>query len=150
VDLHHLLLAGRPAHLCENTQDPTRRRIVFSIALFLIAAAAPFLFRLTKSRRTFYAQIEYLCFHTASVEPRRCGVRARRSGNRRTPAATRAIGECAGLAPNRTLIRSGESADPRSTFPFVMRSDSCKGALVERLETRWRRGHCRVAARARP
>ena len=27
-----------------------------------------FLFRLRKSRRTFYAQIEYLCFHTASVE----------------------------------------------------------------------------------
>ena len=23
VDLHHLLLAGRPAHLCENTQEPT-------------------------------------------------------------------------------------------------------------------------------
>jgi hypothetical protein len=41
------------------------RRIVFSIALFPIAATALFLFRLTKSRRTFYAQIECLCFPTA-------------------------------------------------------------------------------------
>ena len=49
--------------------EPTRRRIVFSIALFPIAATL-FLFRLTKSRRTFYAQIECLCFHTASVD---CG-----------------------------------------------------------------------------
>jgi len=54
--------------LCENAQEPTRRRIVFSIALFPVATAAPFLFRLTKSRRTFYAQIECLCFHTASVD----------------------------------------------------------------------------------
>ena len=66
VDLHHLLLAGLPAHLCENTKEPTRRRIVFSIALFPIAAAALFLFKLTKSRRTFYAQIECLCFHTGA------------------------------------------------------------------------------------
>src|SRR6516165_4260162 len=70
VDLHHLLLAGLPAHLCENTPEPTRRRIIFSIALFPIAATALFLFRLTKSRRTFYAQIECLCFHTASVVSR--------------------------------------------------------------------------------
>src|SRR6516164_8911424 len=65
VDLHHLLLAGRPAHLCENAQEATRQRIIFSIALFPIAATALFLFRLTKSRRNFYAQIECLCFHTA-------------------------------------------------------------------------------------
>ena len=67
VDLHHLLLAGRPAHLCENTQEPTRRRIIFSIALFPTAATALFLFRLTKSRRIFYTKIERLCFHTAST-----------------------------------------------------------------------------------
>jgi hypothetical protein len=54
------------ARLCENAQEPTRRRIVFSIALFPVAAIALFLFRLTKLRRTFYAQIECLCFHTAS------------------------------------------------------------------------------------
>jgi len=69
VDLHHLLLAGLPAHLCENAQEPTTRRIIFSIARFPIAATALMLFRLTKSRRTFYAQIECLCFHTASSEP---------------------------------------------------------------------------------
>src|SRR5215831_10691151 len=67
VDLHHLLLAGLPAHLCENAQEPARRRIIFSIALFPTAATALFLFRLAKSRRTFYAQIGCLCFHTASV-----------------------------------------------------------------------------------
>ena len=80
VDLHHLLLAGLPAHPCENTQEPTRRRIVFSIALFPTAATALFLFRLTKSRRIFYAQIECLCFHTASPlsgHPRRGGEPAR-------------------------------------------------------------------------
>src|SRR5215469_11325929 len=65
VDLHHLLLAGLPAHLCENAQEPTRGRIIFSIPLFPIVATALFLFRTTKSRRTFYAQIECLCFHTA-------------------------------------------------------------------------------------
>jgi len=68
VDLHHLLLAGLPAHLCENTQEPTSRRIVSSIALFPIAATALFVFRLTKSRRIFCAKIERLCFHTASVD----------------------------------------------------------------------------------
>src|SRR6516164_2831644 len=66
VDLHHLLLAGLPAHLCENAQEPTRRRIIFSIALSPIAATALFLFRLTESRRIFYAQIETLCFHATS------------------------------------------------------------------------------------
>src|SRR5215472_11403008 len=70
VDLHHLLLAGLPAHLCENAQEPTTRRIVFSIGLFPAAAPALFLFRLAKLRRTFYAQIECLCFPTAST---RCG-----------------------------------------------------------------------------
>jgi len=50
-----------------NAQEPTRRKIVFSIALFLIAATALFLSKLTKSRTVFYAQIECLCFHTPSV-----------------------------------------------------------------------------------
>src|SRR5262249_6983092 len=68
-----------PPRLCENAQEPTTRRIVFSIALFPIAATALFLIRLTKSRRTFYAQIECLCFHTASVEPARSGATAGRS-----------------------------------------------------------------------
>ena len=57
------------SRLCENAQEPTRRSIIFSIDLSPNAATALFLFRLTKSRRTFYAQIECLCFHTASVEP---------------------------------------------------------------------------------
>ena len=52
--------------LCENTQEPTRQRIVFSIVLFPTAAAALFFFRLTKSRRIFYTQIECLCFHTGA------------------------------------------------------------------------------------
>jgi hypothetical protein len=38
--------------------------MVFSITLLPIAVTALFVFRLTKSRRTFYAQIECLCFHT--------------------------------------------------------------------------------------
>src|SRR5215470_6839572 len=63
---------ARPHHtfgssLCENVQEPTTRRIIFSIALFPIAASVLFLFRLAKSRRTFYAPIERLCFHTGSV-----------------------------------------------------------------------------------
>src|SRR5215467_4676022 len=57
----------KPPRLCENAQEPTTRRIIFSIALFPVAAPALFLFRLTKLRRTFYAQIECLCFHTAST-----------------------------------------------------------------------------------
>jgi hypothetical protein len=51
--------------LWENAQEPTRRRIVFSIALLLTAATALFVSTLTKLRRTFYAQIECVCFHTA-------------------------------------------------------------------------------------
>src|SRR6516225_7426818 len=58
---------------------------------FSVAATALFLFRLTKSRRTFYAQIECLCFHTASVELPRSGTRARRSGIRREPTIRRAV-----------------------------------------------------------
>src|SRR5215471_110431 len=55
---------SRP-RLCKNAQGPTSRRIIFSIALFRIAATALFLFKRTQSRRTFYAQIKRLCFHTA-------------------------------------------------------------------------------------
>src|SRR5215472_475834 len=53
--------------LCENAQEPTKKSIIFSIDLFPIAATAIFLFRLPKSRKAFYAQIECLCFHTAST-----------------------------------------------------------------------------------
>ena len=54
---------SRP-RVCENGQEPTSWRIVFSIALFPIAATALFLLRLAKSRRIFYAQTECLCFRT--------------------------------------------------------------------------------------
>ena len=60
-------VSNRP-RLCKNAQEPTMRRIVFSIAHFLIAATALFLFRLTKSRKTFYVQVECLCFHTACTQ----------------------------------------------------------------------------------
>jgi hypothetical protein len=58
------------SRLCENAQEPTTRRIIFSITLLPIAATAPFVFRLTKSGRIFYAKIKRLRFHTASVESR--------------------------------------------------------------------------------
>src|SRR5262249_62005672 len=61
----HAAYGRRCPRLCKNAQEPTMRRIVFSIAHFLIAATALFLFRLTKSRKTFYVQVECLCFHTA-------------------------------------------------------------------------------------
>jgi len=54
------------SRLCENAQEPTTRRIIFSITLLPIAATAPFVFRLTKSGRIFYAKIKRLRFHTAS------------------------------------------------------------------------------------
>src|SRR5262249_37637430 len=60
---HHIFDRCRP-RVCENAQEPTSWRIVFSIALFPIAATALFLLRLAKSRRIFYAQIECLCFRT--------------------------------------------------------------------------------------
>ena len=70
------------------------RRIVFSIAHFLIAATALFLFRLTKSRKTFYVQVECLCFHTAWTQ----------SGHRRETISTSIAdggkaGLCASLRP---------------------------------------------------
>ena len=61
---------GCRASLCKNAQEPTRQRIIFSVALFLIAATAILVFKLTKSRRIFYVQIECLCFHTASTPSR--------------------------------------------------------------------------------
>ena len=42
------------ARLCENAQEPTRRRIIFSIASFPIAATELFFFGMMKSRKTFY------------------------------------------------------------------------------------------------
>src|SRR6516165_7018028 len=103
VDLHHLLLAGLPAHLCENAQEPIRRRIVFSIVLFAVAATALFVFRLTKSRRTFYAQIECLCFHI-------CGRLRERKKN-----------------PRDSIARSQV---PTSVLP-VLRPLSCRGPVWE-------------------
>jgi hypothetical protein len=46
VDLHHLLLAGLPAHLCENALEPRIRRIVFSIAFFRQKVAGAIGFRI--------------------------------------------------------------------------------------------------------
>ena len=40
VDLHHLLLAGLPAHLCENVHEPRMRRIVFSIVFLPTVVAS--------------------------------------------------------------------------------------------------------------
>src|SRR5215469_9065451 len=57
-------VSNRP-RLCENAQGSTSWRIIFSIALFRIAATALFLFKRTQSRRIFYAQIKRPCFHTA-------------------------------------------------------------------------------------
>ena len=58
IEKQTLRLSGGNAsscpRVCENAQEPTSWRIVFSIALFPIAATALFLFRLAKSRRIFY------------------------------------------------------------------------------------------------
>src|SRR5215472_8318087 len=62
----HAANGRRCPRLCENTQEPRRRRSIFSIALFPIAATGVFFFRLTKSRKIFYAQIYCLCFHTGA------------------------------------------------------------------------------------
>jgi hypothetical protein len=107
---------------CENAQEPTRRRIVFSIALFLIAATALFLSRLTKSRRAFYAQIECLCFHTASVEP--C----------RSIAAPRTAGIGATLSPKRvpakvwnpTRSRPPGAGTKRQVYPVMIHCSPAK------------------------
>jgi hypothetical protein len=56
--------------LCADTQELTRRKIVFYIALFPTAATALFILKLTKSRSIFYAKFERLCFHTASTRNR--------------------------------------------------------------------------------
>ena len=43
---------------CENVREPRQRRTVFSIAFFGQPSPELLVFRLIKSRRTFYAQIE--------------------------------------------------------------------------------------------
>jgi hypothetical protein len=55
-------------HRCENVREPRERRIVFSIAFFVQPSPELLAFRFTKSRRTFYAQIERGSFRTASVD----------------------------------------------------------------------------------
>ena len=50
---------------CENMRVPRNRRIVFSIAFFGQPPPTFLVFRLTKLRRTFYAQIERASFRTA-------------------------------------------------------------------------------------
>jgi len=40
VDLHHLLLAGLPAHLCENAKDRNAARITFFSSLSEVNALA--------------------------------------------------------------------------------------------------------------
>jgi len=66
VDLHHLLPTGLPAHPCKNVHEPRKRRSVFSIAFFGQPSPELLVFILTKSRRTFYAQIERGSFRTVS------------------------------------------------------------------------------------
>ena len=61
-------LGSRP---CENVHERRNRRIVFSIAFFGQAPPELLVFRLKKSSRTFYAQIERRSFRTASVDLRR-------------------------------------------------------------------------------
>jgi hypothetical protein len=58
VDLHHLLLAGLPAHLCENVHELRMRRIVFSISFFRQMLPMQLVLTSTKSRRNFYTQVE--------------------------------------------------------------------------------------------
>jgi hypothetical protein len=59
---------------CENVCEPRKRRIVFSIAFFGQPSPELLVFRLTKSRRTFYAQIERGSFRTASVDSGRSAI----------------------------------------------------------------------------
>jgi len=61
---------GKGSRPCENVREPRKRRTVFSIAFLGYPSPAPLVFRLTKLRRTFYAQIERASFHTAWVERR--------------------------------------------------------------------------------
>ena len=53
VDLHHLLLAGLPAHPCENVREPRKRRIIFSICLVPIAVASIFGFQIDQIEKSF-------------------------------------------------------------------------------------------------
>jgi hypothetical protein len=40
VDLHHLLLAGLPAHLCENSKVRSATRMIFSSSILKLNALA--------------------------------------------------------------------------------------------------------------
>ena len=58
---------GKGSRPCENVREPRKRRTVFSIAFFEQPSPELLVFRLTKSRRTFYAQVERANFRTAWV-----------------------------------------------------------------------------------
>src|SRR5580692_11321918 len=121
--------------LCENAQEPARRRIVFSITLLPIAVTALFVFRLTKSRRTFYAQIECLCFHTVWPPSGRCRRHravAMSDGKQtfveRLPSEGNASGAaCNKARPNRCSIRPTAQLTPDCVKP----SASSRTALLD-------------------
>jgi hypothetical protein len=71
------------ASLCENVRKPRMRRMVFLYSLLPIAPAKFLVFKLTKSRRTFYAHDERLSFRTASGNPAHSPIARLTAGTRR-------------------------------------------------------------------
>jgi hypothetical protein len=72
-DLHPLLLAGLPAHLCENVRTRRSRRIVFSIILSRCGRQRFCFFKSTNWRQHFYPQIQFSSFESTSRFPRESG-----------------------------------------------------------------------------
>src|ERR1700681_3271755 len=71
VDLHHLLLAGLPAHLCESSDVGLARRKSVSISLLRkLVLLAPSVAR-RQLRKQFCAAFAQARFHTAWVKKRR-------------------------------------------------------------------------------
>jgi hypothetical protein len=61
-------VSNRPS-LCENVREPKMRRMVFLYCLLPIAPSALLVFRVTKSRKTFYAHNERLADRVETLLP---------------------------------------------------------------------------------
>src|SRR6516225_9494360 len=102
VDLHHLLLAGLPAHLCENSRVQFARRKFFSIWSICKTKLLTTAIGGRQKRNPFYALLAHARFHAAWVDPARSGAKPGRSAIRRVGA----IGQATLVDPaGRGLVR---------------------------------------------
>jgi hypothetical protein len=68
VDLHHLLLAGLPAHLCKNATAPRWRRMNIPPSVVSVVQTSRACSIAVDFGKLFLSSFDFLSFHTARVK----------------------------------------------------------------------------------